>query len=527
MAYTPSIFNDVLGPVMTGPSSSHTAGPGRIGLLARCLLPDFNRATIAFPKDSSYAGTYEGQKSHIAFTAGLLGMDIAHPDFKHALDIAKCRGISVTFTLCQQQGRHPNTAFFTLENALGETATAETHSTGGGMVAIVDINGQPVELLGDSHALVWLWPEPPEAPVLATLQSFMSKMGVPAPALSATASFQHWRLHGEPSPQQREAIEQFANAHGAKAFVFPPVLPVATCTAHTEAPFTTAAALLEVCDSTTQPMALWEAAVMYESTRSSWSAGQVLDYGEHLLAVMEQSVNRGLAGEFTPGGFSNPQAKGLLESTHPVLDLGVMHRASAYATAVMAYNSAMGTVVAAPTAGSCGVLPAVVLSVLHDKHLPRQEGVRALLCAGLVGVFIAEQATFAAETGGCQAEVGSAAAMAAAAVAHFSGCPIRTCLKAAAMAMSNMLGLICDPVAGCVDVPCISRNAAGAANAFVSAHLAAAGLDPVIPLDEVIVAMGQVGAQLPPQLRCTGLGGLCTTPTGQRMLKTFQSANNT
>lgn len=178
-------------------------------------------------------------------------------------------------------------------------------------------------------------------------------------------------------------------------------------------------------------------------------------------------------------------------------------------------NACMKRIVAAPTAGSCGVLPAVLLPLARSGEASDDAICEALYVAAGFGQVIAARATLAGAEGGCQAEVGSASAMAAAALCYLKGGAPEQCAAAAAMALGNLLGLVCDPVAGLVEVPCVKRNVVGAVNAVACANMALAGVDYAIPCDEVIDAMGRVGAQLSPDLRETGLGGLAATPTGQ------------
>ena len=178
-------------------------------------------------------------------------------------------------------------------------------------------------------------------------------------------------------------------------------------------------------------------------------------------------------------------------------------------------NACMKRIVAAPTAGSCGVLPAVLMPLARSGEASDDDICEALYVAAGFGQVIAARATLAGAEGGCQAEVGSASAMAAAALCYLKGGAPEQCAAAAAMALGNLLGLVCDPVAGLVEVPCVKRNVVGAVNAVSCANMALAGVDYAIPCDEVIDAMGRVGAQLSPDLRETGLGGLAATPTGQ------------
>ena len=182
-------------------------------------------------------------------------------------------------------------------------------------------------------------------------------------------------------------------------------------------------------------------------------------------------------------------------------------------------NACMKRIVAAPTAGSCGVLPAVLLPLARAGEAGDEAICEALYVAAGFGQVIAVRATLAGAEGGCQAEVGAASAMAAAALCYLKGGTPAACAAAAAMALGNLLGLVCDPVAGLVEVPCVKRNVVGAVNAVACANMALAGIDSAIPCDEVIDAMGRVGLQLSPDLRETGLGGLAATPTGRAIAR--------
>ena len=177
-------------------------------------------------------------------------------------------------------------------------------------------------------------------------------------------------------------------------------------------------------------------------------------------------------------------------------------------------NACMRRIVAAPTAGSCGVIPAVLLSYEEETGTPEDKLVEAMFVAAGIGAVIAKNAGIAGATGGCQAEMGTAAAMAAGALAYLRGGDDEAILHAAAMAIKNMLGLTCDPVAGLVEVPCIKRNVSGAMNAVICAEMSIAGVRSRIPPDEVVTAMQRIGRMIPPSLRETGQDGLAVTPTG-------------
>lgn len=237
------------------------------------------------------------------------------------------------------------------------------------------------------------------------------------------------------------------------------------------------------------------------------------------LSVMEDSVRAGMNPELrsTSGLTGGDAAKMFDYASHGGICGGFVNRAIARALAVSENNAAMGKIVAAPTAGSCGILPGTVVSLLSEGRCSREDAVMSMFTAGAFGMVIASKATIAGAEGGCQAECGSASAMAAAALVEIMGGAPERCADACAMAIKNQLGLVCDPVAGLVEIPCIKRNVSGVAIAFSSAEMALAGVESKIPVDECIDAMREVGCSIPNALRETAKGGLAATPTGERL----------
>ena len=237
------------------------------------------------------------------------------------------------------------------------------------------------------------------------------------------------------------------------------------------------------------------------------------------LSVMEDSVKAGMnpALRSTSGLTGGDASRMWDHAASGGICGGFTNRAMARALAVSENNAAMGKIVAAPTAGSCGILPGAVVSMLDEGRCSREAAVMALFTAGAFGMVIAQNASIAGAEGGCQAECGSAAAMAAAALVELMGGTPQQCAHACAMAIKNQLGLVCDPVAGLVEIPCIKRNVSGVAIAFSSAEMALAGIESKIPADECIGAMCEVGCSIPSALRETAKGGLAATPTGERL----------
>ena len=220
------------------------------------------------------------------------------------------------------------------------------------------------------------------------------------------------------------------------------------------------------------------------------------------------------------GGESQAVWKSAFEAKSPQpLCGGTLSKASAYAMAVLEVNASMGLIVAAPTAGSSGVIPGTVLSICEDYGLDESAVYDGILNASAIGSIIMRNASGSGAEAGCPAEVGAASAMAASAAAQLLGGSPQTCLQAASIALSNLLGLVCDPIAGLVEAPCQSRNAIGVSNAFTSAQLALAGVHHPIPFDEMVDAMYKVGLSLPFELRETALGGCAGTPTGCQLCR--------
>ncbi|MBR1583912.1 MAG: L-serine ammonia-lyase, iron-sulfur-dependent, subunit alpha [Clostridia bacterium] len=234
------------------------------------------------------------------------------------------------------------------------------------------------------------------------------------------------------------------------------------------------------------------------------------------LAVMRQSAQRGFDPKLhSMSGMTGGQAHKLRQAVEAGQTAGgsFLGRASARALAIAECNAAMGKIVAAPTAGACGILPAALLTAQEEYGLSDDMLIDGLIVAGAVGEVIAARASISGAQGGCQAECGSAAAMAAAALVFLRGGAPQQSADACAFALMNVMGLVCDPVHGLVEVPCVYRNASGVAGALVAADLALAGIPSPLPPDEVIDAMKAVGEQLPPSLRETGEGGCAACPS--------------
>lgn len=281
--------------------------------------------------------------------------------------------------------------------------------------------------------------------------------------------------------------------------------------------FTTVKELVAVANEKQLPLS--EIMILQEQMLTRKSREEIIQQMDHNLTVMEQAVEKGLKGVASPTGLTGGDAvlmdayikKGNTLSGEFILD------AVAKAVATNEVNAAMGLICATPTAGAAGIVPGVLFAAKEKLQPTREQMINFLFTSGAFGFVVANNASISGAAGGCQAETGSAGSMAAAALVEMAGGTPQQSAEAFSIVMKNMLGLVCDPVAGLVEVPCVKRNAMGAAKAFVGADMALAGIVSRIPTDEVIEAMHKIGQSMHPNLKETARGGLATTPTGKRL----------
>lgn len=261
---------------------------------------------------------------------------------------------------------------------------------------------------------------------------------------------------------------------------------------------------------------LSSAALQAQMEESGEDAEGILSRMQALLQCMKEAVRDGMQENLkSVSGMTGGQASRLFRCYREGKAYcgSLLGKATAYALATAESNACMGKIVAAPTAGACGVLPGAILALLEEKQITEEEAVHALLTAAAVGVSIATEASIAGAEGGCQAECGAAAAMTAAALTELGGGNAKECTEAAAFALMNLLGLVCDPVGGLVEVPCVYRNVGAVSVAFSASDMVLSGIHCPIDPDEVIQAMKEVGDALPGSLRETGEGGCAACPS--------------
>ena len=509
-----SILNDVLGPVMRGPSSSHTAGSYHIATIVKGLLgaPPVS-AEFAFDPAGSYAQVYWQQGVDRAFATALMGWALTDDRFAASLEHAAESGLEIRFDVRPlERPEHPNTVDVTLRAADGRSLSATARSIGGGAVEVVEVDGWPVCLTGYTwEALVETDPASADRAV-AVLGADGELAGEPVrTGRGARVLVDARRL--APLDGAAKAALRVLGAEGTLREA-PPIAFVK----RGGQLFQSGAEMLALAEA--RGWTLGRAALAYEAELLGLSERSVIDEVCRRFDIMQTAVHLGL----DPAA---PSMQLLAPSAHAIFDadaagrlpLGGLHtRAAARAMAVMHVNGAMGVVCAAPTGGSAGAVPGVVVTLVEEKGLARDGAAMALLAASAIGVILAARATFAAEVAGCQVEIGAAGAMGAAAVVEAAGGTAAQAADAAAIAFQNSMGSVCDLVGGIVEIPCHTRNAVAASSAFVCADLVVGGYVNPIPLDETIDAVYAVGRMMPSELLCTSRGGLAMTPSALKLI---------
>ncbi len=510
MGNYPSIFNDVIGPVMRGPSSSHCAASLRIARLCRDLMGgDIRNILIEFDPNGSLATTHKDQGSDMGLFGGFLGWNADDERLPDAEKYINDAGISVAIEILDIGASHPNTYKITLSNEK-ETRRLTAISTGGGMIEVIEIDGAKVSQAGDFFVSL----------------IYCRDAGEIVPFLESNIEFDEIVVHNgdhqfiEIKSQKFYDDEVLDELLALESVLFikqlNPVLPVLS-RKNLQVPFITCEEMLAYNKS--KDLQLWELAVHYESARGAISHREVFEKMRSIVRIMDNAIRIGLKGTKYSDRILGSQSLQLREQlgNNRLIGGDANNTIIMYVSAMMEVKSSMGVIVAAPTAGSCGALPGAVIGTAESLNLAEDEVVKAMLAAGMIGVFVAAHATFAAEVGGCMAETGAGAGMAAAAIVGMANGTLTQAIGAASLALQNSLGLICDPIGNRVEAPCLGRNVLAATNAVSCSNMALSNYDHLIPLDEVIETMQAVGNQIHHTLRCTNLGGLSITRTAKKI----------
>jgi len=511
----PSIFNDVIGPVMRGPSSSHCAAAARIGLLARALMDnDIESVLVEFDRRGSLPTTHETQGSDMGLCGGLLGLEPSDERLLHYREEIRSAGIQIQYRTGSYGDSHPNTYRLSLKNSQ-ETHSLVAVSTGGGMINVVEIDGHGLAMRGDLYETLVYFQRNEEA-LVRTIKGMLDQKYEIQVLQDPKKEKRFIRVITHAALDKEQALGLASIEETTAVKCLPPVLPILT-PEQIAVPFDTCMQMLAY--NRRRQLSLADLAIEYESARGAVGRDEIINKMVEIVRTMKNSIRIGLAQTTYEDRILGCQSTFYRQQQNrgQLLDIGLLNQIILYVTALMETKSAMGVIVAAPTAGSCGGLPGAILGAADVMGCDEFAVAKAMLAAGMIGVFISKFSTFAAEVAGCQAECGAGSGMAAAALVTLMGGAAETAVAAASMALQNSLGMICDPVASRVEVPCLGKNVMAASNAVACANMALAGYDPVIPLDEVIHTMDKVGKRIPVELRCTALGGLSITETSKKI----------
>jgi len=508
-----SIFNDVLGPVMRGPSSSHTAGGYRIARLVRDLLggePVAVRCT--FDPSGSYAPTYKALAVDLAMATGFLARPLEDERFNQSLLDARNLGIDIRFDIAPlEKADHPNAVKIEAVGRNLASVAVRAKSVGGGIVEITEVQEWTVSVTGKSFEYLFEI----DAAARPGLEEFIAAHRTLIRDRAEASRDGRILIHLQTSdeiPEERLASVRVDRA-GLRLYRSRPLFFVQ----RGEPLFLSGRDMLALAER--DASSLGEIGLRSEARLLGLSREKTLLEMARLFGIMKTSVDMGLSDANSRMLLMPPFAGGVLEAEkRGQLAVGGIHaRAAARAMAAMHMCNSQGIVCAAPTGGSAGVLPGVLTTLAEERDLAPERVSLALFAASAVGLIAARRCGFAAETAGCQVEIGVAGAMAAAAVVEIAGGSARQACDAAAIALQNAMGSVCDPVHGACEIPCHTRNAVAASSAMVCADLVMGGYPNPIPLDETLDAVADVGRMMPIELRCTARGGLAVAPSALAM----------
>lgn len=520
----PDLFNDVFGPIMQPGSSSHTAGPCRIGFLARSLLGEPPRdIRVLLDANGSFAGTFGLMAEDRAMIGGALGF---LPDDERLFDapaIAEQARIAYRFEFgALAESSHPNAVKFTLTGGSGRVATLVADSTGGGMVETRVVDGFPLRMRGDAYVLLGFCP--PDADpqrfgrVVASLPGLI-ETGVSQPGDAAAKGALCWARLCQPP----DCAEIEAALPGWRVAVLAPILPALDTPARKPQLFDTMTRWREVAAEL--GLSLAETAIRYEMDASGWDRARVVDYMRMVEAAMRRQTHAVYeelhdvpATAFRPNMAAEWAAH--MASPRRLTD-GVTAQ-----TIKWAYGAGAGIpgvpAVAGPMGSGGGYIHAALWAVKEARGFSDDDLLAGLFVAAGVGAIAYTRTEPTGEVTGCTGETGTCGAMAAAGIVEMAGGTPEQAENAASLLLQAVVGVPCDPIAGGAGQPCRSRIITTTCMAHVFADLALAGRDAVLPLHEVIDIVDRVGRSLPPELLCTGRGGASVAPSAQRKAVAFR-----
>ncbi len=504
-----SILNDVLGPILHGPSSSHTAASYSIGRLTNMLCEnEIEEINITFDSKGSFDKTYKSQNGDVAFLSGIINLAVEDPDFLNSNNVAREEGIRFSFDSDDiPEADHPN---YMLINIPAKKLTIVAKSIGGGMILIEKVNNWMVNLKGNNYTILIEFLRNSKENLLNLIQEF---------------SYSPEKIHIQDDGRYffilltnpNKFKDDFVNKLKSLDFItniwttYPILFPI-----HGTPLFKNSFEMLKLANE--EKYSLGKVGLMYEADLLKLDEKSILEEMGKRISVMFSSIEKGLEKKNSHMKLLKHSASDIQKKENQLFSSGINLKSAYRAMAAMDTASSGGLICAAPTGASCGVIASVLYTLHYDFNIKMDKIIKCALAAGVIGLINGMNSTFAAEIAGCQVEIGMAGAMAAAAVIEAASGGPAAATEAAAIALQNTMGSVCDLVAGFCEIPCHTRNAVAASNAFICADLIIGGYINPINLDDSIQASFESGKMLPPQLRCTSLGGIANTESAKKLV---------
>jgi len=504
-----SILNDVIGPIMRGPSSSHTAGAYYIGKTISCFLTDRPvRIECIFDPDNSMGATYIQLGVDYAFAAGILKWNMLDNRYFKVFNFLKNEDIKIEYKLTRIiEDNHPNAMKIIIHFKDNDSIIIYARAIGGGGLLIQKINTWTVEIDGKQNKLLIRSDKKRVKEIIEILNKYKKV---------------NYKIRE--SKSEKEILFEIGASVSILKLLIKDINKKCKDTKLWEIEsvfyskkglriFESIQDIINIAEE--KKLSLGQISLIYEMELLGLEKKLIIKEMENRLSVMIKSVFDGFRNRNVKMKLSEPYAGTLMKSVknNKVFLGNINTRAAIRAISAMHISNSMGVVCAAPTGGSAGVLPGVLVTLSEEYKLDKRTIIMAMFAAGGIGVLFLDLATFAAEKAGCQVEIGAAGAMAAAAIIEVAGGSAKKALDAAAISLQNTMGLVCDPVHGRCELPCQTRNGVAASNAFVCADIILAGYNNPIPLNETIVSSYETGRTLPYELRCTIKGGIAITPS--------------
>lgn len=512
--YYPEFFNDVFGPVMQPGSSSHTAGPCRLGCMAhRLLTAPLKHILIELDKNGSFAGTFGLMNEDLGMLAGAYGL---FPDDKCIFDIKQIltdEGIDYQFKHVDfPKGSHPNAVKFVLTDTEGHIVTLIGNSTGGGMVETVQIMGVPYRFIGDSF-LTCVFAEKVDVPELCKntdgILSVESILGINGEKLYCIRS--------------ERRLEQLSEQHESVIFQLDPILPVPTFAKRKKQLFTTFEEWIAFAKK--ENLSLSEVAVIYEENASGWTKNKIIEYMKTIRTIMEKQTQAVYENDReilkTPYSGYHYAAWRNYESNKTPIAGTIIAKAIHYAFGVQALIKGI-PLIPGPMGTGGGFLFSAMRAVKEAYGYNDESVLDGLFVAAGVGAIAYTRTNPTGEMLGCAGECGICGAMAAAGIAQMVGGTPEQVEAAASLTLQAALGWPCDPIPGGHNQPCLSRFITAIVMSITFSDIALSGRNAVIPFHEVVDEADKLGKQMSDSLKCTSVGGLCETPSGRRCRNCFE-----